>query len=81
MIDNDTLAAMTSAPTEHFDSPLAVTRDDRLSHAQKEAVLQAWSEACRRDQGSGGQVTAGLDHAYLKEVEHAIDRLAELRRS
>ena len=81
MIDNHTLEAMTSAPAEHFDSPLAVTRDDRLSHAQKEAVLQAWSAACRRNQDAGGTVPVGLDHAYLKEVEHAIDRLAELRRS
>ncbi|MGR8918847.1 MAG: hypothetical protein ACU85V_04460 [Gammaproteobacteria bacterium] len=80
-IDNDTLETMIRAPSEHFETPVAVTADDRLSHAQKEAVLRAWAAACREHETAAGEtVPAGLDRSYLKEIERAIDLLAELRR-
>ena len=80
MIDNAMLAVMMAAPADHFDSPLAVTRDDRLSHAQKEAVLRAWSATCRAVlDGDGRGLPAGLERTNSQDIAHALERIAELR--
>ncbi|MCB1746473.1 MAG: hypothetical protein H6977_02485 [Gammaproteobacteria bacterium] len=75
-IDSDLLEEMIRTPVDHFEDPHAVTHDARLSHAQKEAVLEAWAQGCRDKDAPSPR----LERAYLGEVERALERLAELRR-
>ncbi|MEQ8661054.1 MAG: hypothetical protein RLW62_09575 [Gammaproteobacteria bacterium] len=81
-VSKQDLEAMRRAPTAYFASPREVTARSDLTHADKQAILEAWTRHCEAAAAASRAGRAVQDDpGDRREVERAVELLAELRGS
>lgn len=67
-------------PSSHFESPEAVLDDEKLTRAQKQAVLERWQQDARLLAEAEAENMAGGEPNLLHRVTVALSQLMDSSR-